>query len=128
MDIPDDFSSGPRPRSRSSSRSRSRNTKTCPKDFQTDFQKAKQTLVFSHGTFSLRINHYLKNDFNGYPQRFFIGTPAAEQQEQEKHKDMPRQQHARTHERTETISRLGFASELHPQPPMNHSCQTVLNR
>ena len=40
------------------------------------------------------MNQYLKNDFNGYSRRLFIGTPAAEQEQQQeheqKHKDMPK--------------------------------------
>ena len=29
-----------------------------------------KTCVFASGTFSLFINHFLKNDFNGFPDKF----------------------------------------------------------
>ena len=82
----------------------------------------------SNETKSLLINHYLKNNFNGYSRRFFVGTPAAEQQQeqqqqenqQQEHKDMPRYTlisrrvtHARTNE-TKRFLGWGFASELTP--------------
>ena len=50
-----------------------------------------KTICFSNDNLSLFITQYLKNDFTGYSRRFFVGTPAAEQEEQqEEHKDMPR--------------------------------------
>ena len=36
------------------------------------FMKVKKPIRFPMKLFSLHINHYLKNDFNENPQRFFI--------------------------------------------------------
>ena len=46
-------------------------------------ENEKTPFVFSNENFWPRVNQYLNNDFNTYPRLFFVGTPGAEQQEQE---------------------------------------------